>query len=132
MKTKRVLLIDDNEIDNFINNRIISKSNIAETITVKKSGIEALEYLETLKDDFDSFPDLVFLDIAMPTMNGFDFLNEFIKFPKVLDKLCSVIMLTSSNNQSDRKKAFEYPVVKDYFVKPLKIEMLEVLKEKSL
>ena len=127
MKKKHVLLIDDNNVDSFINKHIVTKSQISERITVKNSAIKALEFLETISDKIDEFPDLIFLDIGMPIMNGFDFLEEFIKFPEVIDNKCSVVMLTSSNDQKDIDLARSYSVVKDYFVKPLKLEMVERL-----
>lgn len=128
MKTNHILLIDDNDIDNYINNHIIEDSKIADKITVMNSPIKALSFLDEIKDDFEAFPDLIFLDISMPRMDGFGFLEEFVKFPKAIEKQCFVIMLTSSNYLKDRTRAFEYEVVKDYFVKPLEDEMLENLK----
>lgn len=125
MKINNVLLIDDNKVDNFINNHIISKSKVASNIMVKNSGVEALDFLETVRDDYSKFPDLVFLDISMPIMDGFEFLDEFINFPKVKENRCSVIMLTSSSNKNDFDRAFKYGTVKDYFVKPLTNKMLE-------
>jgi len=129
MNSAHILLIDDNDIDNFITHHIIAKAEIAEKITIKNSAIEALEYLRTIKDDYDQFPDLIFLDVAMPLMDGFGFLNEVIKFPKIIENQCFVAMLTSSNNQSDIDRAMQYPVVKKYFNKPLKIEMLDGFKK---
>lgn len=128
MKTTHILLIDDNDIDNFITHHVISKAEIAEKITVKNSAIEALEYLRTIRDDFEQFPDLIFLDVAMPLMDGFGFLNEIIKFPKLIENQCFVAMLTSSNNKDDIDRAMQYSVVKKYFNKPLKIEMLADIK----
>lgn len=133
MKTNHILLIDDNEIDNIINNHIIAKSKIAEIITTKYSAVEALEYLELIKNDFDAFPDLIFLDISMPIMDGFGFLEEVIKFPKLIEKQCSVVMLSSSDDQNDIARAMNSEVVIDYFTKPLKIGMInDLIKRKSL
>jgi len=129
MKVKNVLLIDDNDIDNYVNNHIIRKSKIADKITVKKSAVEALEYLNTIKIDFEMFPDLIFLDISMPIMDGFGFLDEIIKFPQTVDKKYTVVMLSSSDNPNDIKRAMNFDVVIDYFTKPLKIEMIEKLVE---
>lgn len=129
MKVNHILLIDDNDIDNYINNYIISDNNIAEWISIKNSAIDALDYLETIKDDFVEFPDLIFLDISMPKMNGFGFLEELMKFPKPQENKCAVIMLTSSDNPEDKAKAMNCPIVIDYFIKPLEDEMLNRLKE---
>jgi len=132
MKTTHILLIDDNDIDNFITNHVITKAEIAEKITIKSSAIEALDYLRTIRDDFEQFPDLIFLDVAMPIMDGFGFLNEIVNFPKVSEKQCPIIMLTSSNNAEDIVRSREYNVVIDYFVKPLKMELLENLVNKNI
>ncbi|MGL2967177.1 response regulator [Flavobacterium sp. XGLA_31] len=131
MKTNHVLLIDDNEIDNFISNHVIQKTKIAEKITVKGSAVEALEYLEAVKDDSDAFPDLIFLDIAMPIMDGFGFLEEIGKFPKPQEKKCVVVMLSSSNNRNDIARAMDFDVVIDFFTKPLRIEMVEDLVQRK-
>lgn len=125
MNTKYILLIDDNDIDNFISHHIISKAKIAERITIKSSAIEALEFLNELKDDFEQFPDFIFLDIAMPLMDGFGFLNEAVKFSKIIQNQCFVAMLSSSVNQNDIKRSMQYPFVKKFFNKPLKPDMLK-------
>jgi CheY-like chemotaxis protein len=127
MVKKHILLIDDNDIDNYINNHIVKKSKLAEKITIKNSAIKALEYLESVSDNIEEFPDMIFLDISMPIMNGFGFLDELIKFPLVIDQKCSVVMLTSSSDQNDIDRALQYSVVQKYLTKPLKIEMLTSL-----
>ncbi|HLG35246.1 MAG TPA: response regulator [Bacteroidia bacterium] len=127
MKMKHVLLIDDNDMDNYISNHIISKNNLAEKISIKTSAMDALEYLNNLQANPKEFPNLIFLDIRMPAMDGFDFLEEFIKFPQAVNKQCDVVMLTSSSDQNDINRASQYPVVKKYLNKPLEISMLENL-----
>ncbi len=127
MKKNHILLIDDNEIDNYINNHIVKENGIAEKISVKNSALDALSYLKSIENE-EVFPDLIFLDISMPKMDGFGFLEEFIKFPKAKEKKCFVVMLTSSNNPEDRTKAMNYDVVIDYFVKPLEDHMLNTFK----
>lgn len=127
MKMKNIMLIDDNDIDNFISNHIVTKSGVADKVSLMSSAIDALQHLEKVKEDFEEFPDVIFLDISMPVMDGFGFLNEVTKFPKVSAKRCYIVMLTSSNNKNDIERAKQYSVVQDYFVKPLKTEMLNSL-----
>ena len=124
---KHILLIDDNDIDNYVTNYIISRSQMAEKITMKNSAIAALKYIKAIEKEGEEFPELIFLDIKMPMMDGFEFLDELIKFPKVINNQCSVIMLTSSSDQNDIERALEYSVVKKFLIKPLKKEMLENL-----
>lgn len=124
---KHVLLIDDNIIDSYITKRIITKSKKAQKINVQESAIDALKFLDTLKNNPEEFPDNIFLDIQMPEMNGFGFLEAFKKFPEAIRNQCRVIMLTSSNDQEDIDRSFQYPFVKKFLTKPLSLGMLEDL-----
>jgi len=124
---KHVLLIDDNEIDNYIAKHIISKSNMAQKISTQSSAIDALKFLGTLKNDHGEFPDNIFLDIQMPEMDGFGFLEELKNFPEAIHDQCKVIMLTSSSDQQDIDRSFQYPFVKKFLNKPLTLSMLEDL-----
>jgi len=124
---KHVLLIDDNAIDSYIAKHVIAKSKMAEKISVKSSAIDALKFLGTLKNDHGEFPNKIFLDIQMPGMDGFGFLEEFKNFPEAIHGQCKVIMLTSSCDQQDIDRSFQYPFVKKFLTKPLKLSMLEDL-----
>lgn len=119
MKKKKILLVDDNYIDNFISKHIITKSTIAEKLDVFTSPIEALEYLETKQSNHEEFPDFIFLDIRMPEMDGFGFLDAYSKFHEDVIMNTYIFMLSSSSYEKDIERALKYPVVKKYLVKPL-------------
>ena len=129
---KAVLLVDDNEIDNLINQKMIEASGITEKIFVNTSAKSALEFLKNLSilenNGKDFLPDLLFLDIDMPLMDGYQFLDEFGKLKENIKEKMTIIMLTSSINPHDERAAKRYPFVKKFLHKPLTKEMLQNLK----
>lgn len=125
MKTKTILLIDDNRVDNYITRHLLLKNRIAENIVVKTSGIEALRFLEDIRNEPDQIPDYIFLDIRMPVMDGFEFLDEYVLLPDTIKDKCDIFMLTSSVDQRDIERAAEYPCVKKFLRKPLDLNMLK-------
>jgi len=124
---KSVMLVDDNEIDNIINEKIIEANSFAEKILVFQTGQEALEYLKDNQDKETDLPEIVFLDINMPIMDGFQFLEDFEQFSEmVLDK-CKIIMLSSSISPKDIDRAASSRYVKKYLNKPLNARYLEAI-----
>lgn len=116
------MLIDDNEIDNLINQKMIEAASIAENIythTGAKSAIEFLRNMEQLDVAEKVLPDVIFLDIDMPLMDGFQFLDEFAKLRESTRNKCRIVMLTSSINPQDFSRSKKYDSVKLYLNKPL-------------
>jgi len=118
-----VMLIDDNEIDNLINQKMIEAASIAEHIYIHTGARSAIEFLRNLekldKETKNVMPEVIFLDIDMPLMDGFQFLDEFEKLTEETKKKCKVVMLTSSINPQDVNKSKRYSYVKKYINKPL-------------
>ncbi|MBX2962268.1 MAG: response regulator [Cyclobacteriaceae bacterium] len=129
-KFRTVMLIDDNEIDNLINQKMIEAAAITENIythTGAKSAIEFLRNMERLDVADKVLPEVIFLDIDMPLMDGFQFLEEFEKLSNVAKKKCKIIMLTSSINPQDFSRSKKYENVKLYLNKPLSHENISKL-----
>jgi CheY-like chemotaxis protein len=129
-KLNCIMLIDDNRDDNFFHERVIKKNNAAEIVIAMQSAKEALDYLVSRNENKTPRPDLIFLDINMPGMNGWEFLHEYNKLDKQLQSRAIVIMLTTSENPDDQMKAKGINVVSDFKTKPLTVEMLEEVIDK--
>jgi len=121
------MLVDDNSDDNFFHEREIKKNQPALIIVTKDSGVKALDYLKSKKEPHS---DLIFLDINMPRMNGWEFLKEYNQLDKALQSRAIIIMLTTSDNADDVAKANSFSFVSDYITKPLTKEIMKGITQK--
>ncbi len=117
IKYRTVMLIDDDEVSNFLNTQILHSINIADDILIAMNGQEALEMLKQFSEGQHgggdkTYPELIFLDLNMPVMNGLEFLQAF-------GKDINTVVLTSSTNQKDVEAVHHFPQVKYYLSKPL-------------
>ncbi|MXN92911.1 response regulator [Flavobacterium sp. Sd200] len=126
-----IMLIDDNKIDNFFHERVIRKNNAAKIVIAKESGFEALEYLK--RGTAEVQPNVIFLDINMPGMNGWEFIEHYKQLEESLQNSMIVVMLSTSDNPDDKALAKTHNILSDFKTKPLTKEMLdEVLIKYSL
>jgi CheY-like chemotaxis protein len=133
-KLNCVLLIDDDDAVNFVNNIVIKKANVAEHIEITYNGREALEFLTNkgkyLKEGKHPQPDLIFLDINMPLMDGWEFLEEYHKLDECQKSKIIIVMLTTSMNPDDETKADKIPEISGFKHKPLTPEKLNEIMKK--
>ena len=118
-KINLVMLVDDNDTDNFISQKIIELNGFADRVIAKNSGKSALEYLEANENSPAELPDVIFLDINMPIVDGFVFLFEFERFNEELKKKCKIAILSSSDNKRDIERIVDNDYVVKYITKPL-------------
>jgi CheY-like chemotaxis protein len=126
-KYKNVMVIDDNAIDLYIAEMVMSTTRFAEKVICIGSAKEALEYLKPLYESPDELPSLIFLDINMPEMTGFDFLDAYRDLPENIRKKCIIMMLTTSLDETDRKQAEANQFVKRFLNKPLDRDKIDQL-----
>jgi CheY-like chemotaxis protein len=120
-----ILLIDDDLPTNFLHKIIIRETGLVEKVVAVNSGIEALEYLTKQEDGHYPRPDLIFLDINMPAMNGWEFLDEYVRLDSNIKGKILIVMLTTSINPDDEEKAKSIGLINGFLNKPLSSEMLE-------
>ncbi len=118
-----IMLVDDNKIDLFIHSEVIKRLPFDTTVMQFSFAGDALKYLEASQ----AWPQVILLDIHMPIMDGFDFLAKYAQLPAALRHTCKVIMLSSSLEQNDLKKAKTNSEVLDFLGKPLNLEKLQEL-----
>jgi CheY-like chemotaxis protein len=117
-----IALVDDDSIFRLIASRTIKGANITEEILQFTNGGEALKYLEKNYDKIELLPDVLFLDINMPYVDGWMFLDDFEKIKSKLSKSIKIFMVSSSIDPEDINRAKQNKLVNDYVVKPVSKE----------
>lgn len=115
-----ILLIDDNEDDNFFHEIILRETDVANNIQVAENGQQALQILQQQS----TMPELIFLDINMPRMNGWEFLEKYKLLDATQKAKTIIVMLTTSLNPADKDKAATIPEIAAFEHKPLTEEMV--------
>lgn len=117
-----ILLLDDNSLDNVVNQKLIEMNDVAKQVLTHQTAKSTIDYLNEASDE--DLPDIIFLDILMPEMDGFQFLEEFRKMPSRIHKKCKIIMLSTSDSFKDLNRANQNPFVHKFLNKPLTEDVL--------
>ncbi|MEO8171548.1 MAG: response regulator [Sediminibacterium sp.] len=125
-----VFLIDDDNIYQYTARVILESTGLAKEIHTFYNGNDAISYLADPKNfASETLPDVIFLDINMPIMDGWEFLEEYKQFESKLPKPIAIYMVSSSVNSSDMQRSRSYKVVSDYLVKPVSRSKYQELME---
>lgn len=126
-KVELACIIDDDKIYVNLVRKIIEIKKLSENLLIFKNGLEALEYFKVILSNMteDKLPDIIFLDLNMPVMDGWEFLGEFIKIKNNFDKKITLYVVSSSIDPRDLERAKSFNLVTDYLIKPIELKKFE-------
>lgn len=121
---KKVMVIDDTAVDRYIAQHVLKKSSFADEVLSMESAQKALDYLSGFSGQPDYLPQYIFLDIRMPEVDGFGFLERYELLPEAVKTNCIIMMLTTSLDPMDMERANQNKFVRKFLNKPLDQEKL--------
>jgi CheY-like chemotaxis protein len=125
---KRMTIIDDDEVYVYLIKRIIKQTNLVDLIKIFGNGLDAIDFLKENSDNPDSLPEIILLDLSMPIMDGWQFLEEYMLLYPKLGRKITIYIVTSSISPSDIIKAKSISEVTDYIIKPItKEKLIEII-----
>ena len=124
-----IFIVDDDPIHQQIAKIMIDRQGISNAMRTFSDAQEVLNYLREHKQNDDQLPDVILLDLNMPVMDGWDFLEEYAGFYDTLSRDISIYVLTSSIDENDRERVNAYSFVKGYLTKPLSRDIILQLAE---
>lgn len=126
-KVELACIIDDDKIYVNLVKKIIEIKKLSEDLLIYKNGKEALDYFKNSLENIssDKIPDIIFLDLNMPVMDGWEFLNQFVKIKNSFTKKISLYVVSSSIDPSDLERAKSFNLVTDYLIKPIELKKFE-------
>jgi CheY-like chemotaxis protein len=129
-KVKTLGIVDDDEIYTFLIKKSIEQTNFVETIKVFHNGLDAIDFLKKNAANYDSLPEIILLDLSMPIMDGWEFLEEYILLSPKLGRKITIYIISSSISPYDIAKAKSISFVTDFIIKPVsKEKLIEIFKK---
>lgn len=127
---KTIAIIDDDDIFVYITKKAVEQTNIIQQIKVFGNGKDAIDYLKENCCKPDLLPEIILLDLSMPIMDGWQFLDEYTKIKPKIGKKIIIYIVTSSISPEDMRKAKNIDAVSDFIIKPItKDKLIEIIKK---
>ena len=127
---KTLTIVDDDDIFVFQTTKIIEQTNLVDLIKVFGNGLDAINFLKENKNNVDALPDIILLDLSMPIMNGWQFLEEYNKLNPTIGKKITIYICSSSISPDDITRAKTISEVSDYIIKPItKDKLIDLIKK---
>ncbi len=121
------MLVDDDEAINFINEKVIAMANCVEQVIIRENGQEAIDYLKKATQEGDVIPSIILLDINMPIMNGWEFVEAYKELDASIRDQISLNILSTSFDPADEMRAFQEPEIDAFKRKPLTVDTIKEL-----
>ena len=129
MALKKLTLVDDDDVFVFLTKRMLEKYNLVDLIKIFDNGYDALVYINENLNNIEALPDIILLDLSMPIMDGWQFLQEFVKINPKIGKKITIYICSSSISPDDVTRAKTINEVSDFIIKPVtKEKLMEMLK----
>ena len=126
---KQLTLVDDDDVFVFLTTRMLEKYQLVDLIKIFDNGYDALVFIKENMDNIESLPDIILLDLSMPIMDGWQFLDEFVKINPKIGKKITVFICSSSISPDDVARAKSINAVSDFIIKPMtKDKLIEIIK----
>jgi len=133
-KIELACIIDDDKIYVNLVRKIIEIKKLSENLLIFKNGLEALDYFKVILSNLteEKLPEIIFLDLNMPVMDGWEFLGEFVKIKNNFDKKISLYVVSSSIDPRDLERAKSFNLVTDYLIKPIELRKFEKIFDRNV
>jgi CheY-like chemotaxis protein len=126
---KQLALVDDDDVFVFLTTRMLEKYKLVDLIKIFDNGYDALVFIKENLDNLEALPDIILLDLSMPIMDGWQFLDEFVKINARIGKKITIFICSSSISPDDLAHAKEINAVSDFVIKPMtKEKLVEMIK----
>ena len=127
-------IIDDDKIYVNLVKKIIEIKKLSQNLLIFKNGKEALDYFKAILEDVikERLPDIIFLDLNMPIMDGWEFLSEFVKIKNNFNKKITLYVVSSSIDPRDLERARSFNMVTDYLIKPIELKRFEKIFDRDV